>query len=112
MFFQQILGAFKNVCLNLNEVISVIIAWKSTWDVSKFKLNIAECTVTYLLRVMAVFSESKWNCCTVNEIVSKCDLQYTCKVHTINILLMKENFSSPSAEGWNLPVTNHFEERK
>ena len=46
--FQPILGGSWNVCLSLNTVISVNIAWKSTRHVSKFKLNIVEYTVTYL----------------------------------------------------------------
>jgi hypothetical protein len=46
--FQLILGGSKNACLSLNTVISVNIAWKGTRHISKFKLNIAEYTVTYL----------------------------------------------------------------
>ena len=46
--FQPILGGSKNVCLSLNTVISVNIAWKGTRHISKFKLNIVEYTVTYL----------------------------------------------------------------
>ena len=46
--FQLILGGSKNVCLSLNTVISVNIAWKGTRHISKCKLNIVEYTATYL----------------------------------------------------------------
>jgi hypothetical protein len=46
--FQLILGGSKNVCLSLNTVFSVNIAWKVTRHISKFKLNIVEYTVIYL----------------------------------------------------------------
>ena len=46
--FYLILGGSKNVCLSLNAVISVNIAWKGTRNISKFKLNIVNDTVTYL----------------------------------------------------------------
>jgi hypothetical protein len=45
--FQVILGGSKIVCLSLNTVISVNIAWKGTRHISILKLNIAEYTVTY-----------------------------------------------------------------